>query len=276
MAGSRSRIHPSPAIVTRADTPIRECVRLMQKNRVGSILIISDTASQQLIGIFTERDLLQKIDLIDQGKFWSKPVRTVMSQPIRVLELSKLDQAAEVMVKFGFRHLPVVVSDAKVKYRLVGVISMRDLFVNLVRNTKWAAERRLPLTLRKRRSGIAPIGVITADPYLLRLLKESISFVHRIHIEHLSFTDITQGLAKPKVLVIDLDHFKPGDWLEMLKRLNKTFRPPFTVVVFDPSRYESGTVGILYKLKAAQGFTVFEKPLPIAALANQVTAALLK
>ena len=221
MPNPKADIHPSPAIVIRADAPMEDCIRLMQRHQVGSLLVVNDTTEQNLVGIFTERDLLKKIEIIDRGGFWEKPIRTMMSHPVRVVQADELHQAAEVMLKHNIRHLPIVVTTedkkGEKKNRLVGVISMRDIFASLVQGQ--ARANKVSETQTKPRT--SPIGVITADPYLIGFLKETLSYIYLIGVQHLSLEDILSGKSKPEVLIFDLDRLQPNEWVKTLKALNK-------------------------------------------------------
>ncbi len=122
----RPRIRPHPAIVVRANVTIGDCVRVMKEKNTGSVLVVSDTESQDLVGIFTERDLVRVIQLVDEGHHLEKPVRTVMTRNVRTIDLARVNEALGVMVEHGIRHLPVVSTDETGKVRIVGVVSMRD------------------------------------------------------------------------------------------------------------------------------------------------------
>ena len=129
-------VRPHPALIVRADTPIGECVRIMKQHNTGSVLVVSDDADAELIGIFTERDLVRIIQLVDEGHHLDKPVRTVMTQKVRTIELSEMHQALDIMLENGIRHLPVMQKDEGGVTRLMGVISMRDLARKLARAQK--------------------------------------------------------------------------------------------------------------------------------------------
>src|SRR4051812_4203750 len=101
-------IHPSPVLAVRAETPIADCIQMMKDSRVGSLLIVSDDIEYKLLGIFTERDLLKRIHLIQEGSHWKKPIHTVMTHPVFTIDLENLNDAPKIMVKNGIRHLPVM------------------------------------------------------------------------------------------------------------------------------------------------------------------------
>ena len=48
----------------RADLPIAECVRVLRDRSVGALVVLSDNVFEEIVGIFTERDLVKNIELI--------------------------------------------------------------------------------------------------------------------------------------------------------------------------------------------------------------------
>jgi CBS domain-containing protein len=102
-----------------ADRPVMEAIRYMAKVKRGAVPVIADG---QLVGMFSERDLMLRVILADRDPAQTR-VRDVMSKD---LVIAKVDDPVvhclAMMQKMHFRHLPVVEEG-----RLVGVISLRDL-----------------------------------------------------------------------------------------------------------------------------------------------------
>jgi CBS domain-containing protein len=102
------------------ESTLREAARRMSERNVGAALLV-DPAMGSYPGIITERDLL---DAIAMG--YDPDVRRVgesaTSDIVTVSVDASLEQAAEKMTKYDFRHLLVVSGgDA------VGIVSARDL-----------------------------------------------------------------------------------------------------------------------------------------------------
>lgn len=252
-------INTSPAIIARADRSIQDCVRLMNEHGVGSLLLVSEDAAETLVGIFTERDLLRKFDLIQGGGFWRDPVRTVMTHPVQVLEARELAKAADIMVRHRFRHLPIIVSDEKKNYRLVGVISMRDLFRTMLDAQKREVEETRAVELAEAAKG--RLAVVTLDPYLVQFIESGVG-KEKVRIKHCSIDDLRKASFQPQAAVVDLDNVRAEDWVSLLKELNRKPIAPLTVILFNPTLFDAKTVAILNRLKDAQSFTVFAKPVP--------------
>ena len=108
-----------PPVTVGVGVSVRDVVRVMYENSIGSIVIVDDVGRP--IGIFTERDLLR---LVAQGTSLDSPVDSVMSRDLVVVKgVEGVVRAAMLMSEHRIRHLPVVDDEGK----LVGVISVRDV-----------------------------------------------------------------------------------------------------------------------------------------------------
>jgi len=93
---------------------------LMNRHKIGSLLVMED---QAVIGIITERDLLQRV-LAERRDPARTPVDEVMTSEVLCCHPdTSIDEARTVMKNRRIRHLPVVSSDG----RLQGLISIGDL-----------------------------------------------------------------------------------------------------------------------------------------------------
>ncbi len=106
-------------IVIEPSATVFEAARLMADGRVGSVIVRQDG---RVAGIFTERDLLQRV--VAAGK---DPARVtlaeVMSSPVRSCRLSDdVADCAKMLRESNIRHLAVIEDDA-----LVGVVGLRDV-----------------------------------------------------------------------------------------------------------------------------------------------------
>lgn len=102
------------------EAPIREVLRAMARERVGS-MVVTD-AARVPVGIFTEADLLRRVVL--GANDLAAPIASVMSaRPVVLDAAAPVHAAALAMARHGIRHV-VIVDDG----RLAGVVSERDLF----------------------------------------------------------------------------------------------------------------------------------------------------
>ena len=108
----------------------KEFSEFIKKFQIENSLIIVDKKTKQsdhhVVGIITERDIVKTISH-HQLDIEKKPVEEIMSKSVvSASPEDSTDYAIKLMVENQIRHLAILDKD-----RLVGVISMRDIFYNL-------------------------------------------------------------------------------------------------------------------------------------------------
>jgi CBS domain-containing protein len=109
----------------RTDTPLIDVVSAMHEMRRGATIIEDDQG--RIAGIFTERDLMVRVEHGDSS--WHRqPVGEVMTRdPVRIAPTESLSTALRRMRQTGCRHLPVTDDQGKT----AGVVSIRDLLAHI-------------------------------------------------------------------------------------------------------------------------------------------------
>ncbi|MGE3804791.1 MAG: cyclic nucleotide-binding/CBS domain-containing protein [Gemmataceae bacterium] len=121
---SVSRLHPTAPRQVAPSNSVADAVAIMRQERVGCLLVCE---ADQVVGIFTERDLLRRV--LATGNSLSAPVSEVMTpSPVVVQLKDSIATAVKRMVDGGYRHLPVV-NEAG---RPVGVLSVKRIMHYLV------------------------------------------------------------------------------------------------------------------------------------------------
>ena len=116
---SISRLDLTMPRLIESDRPVAAAVDLMREHRTGCLLI---TRQGKLVGIFTERDLLNRV--LAAGLPLNVPIMEVMTaNPITVDPKASVRVAIRKMQQGEYRHLPVVNGDG----RPVGVISAKRI-----------------------------------------------------------------------------------------------------------------------------------------------------
>jgi len=114
------RLLDRESVTVLPQTTAAAAIQLMLDRRVGSVVVVE---AKQVLGIFTERDVLRKLALSGRDPA-SVPVSELMTSPVKTADPNITpDQALAVMLEYHFRHLPVVDS----RGRLRGVLSIRNL-----------------------------------------------------------------------------------------------------------------------------------------------------
>lgn len=100
--------------------PVLHAVQAMNEDSAGSVLVLDH--DDQLLGIFTERDVLTRV-VECRCDVHKTPVGDVMTPtPVTADADTPLDEALELMRMHRVSHLPVVSRDV-----VIGVIALRDL-----------------------------------------------------------------------------------------------------------------------------------------------------
>ena len=114
----RHVIEPRKLVVTSPDATVSEAARLMEKGRIGAVLVVE---AGKLVGIFTERDALFRVMAADKDPKQTLVREVMTADPITVSPDETFGYALLIMHEKGFRHTPVVEDG-----RPVGVISARN------------------------------------------------------------------------------------------------------------------------------------------------------
>lgn len=105
-------------VTTSPDEPVAFAAAAMVRQRTGSALIIQ---GRFLAGILTERDVLRAA--ASGSDLTSSPVSAWMTKdPEHASPETSVEDAAQLMLLHGFRHLPVLEGR-----EVCGIVSLRDL-----------------------------------------------------------------------------------------------------------------------------------------------------
>ncbi|WP_349976593.1 putative nucleotidyltransferase substrate binding domain-containing protein [Pseudomonas sp. WHRI 8519] len=115
--GELAMRHP---VVCTPNTPLRDAVRSMHEQQVGSIVVVD--AQRYPVGIFTLRDLRQVVATVD-ADLGSAIERHMTAKPFYLSPRASAFDAAMAMTERHIAHVCLVDNQ-----RLCGVVSERDLF----------------------------------------------------------------------------------------------------------------------------------------------------
>jgi CBS domain-containing protein len=104
------------------DQTVLEVAGLMVEHNIGAVPVLSQG---QLVGIFSERDLMNRVVVPGKDPA-STPVREVMTEdPLTVKPDDNLETCMTLMRRHSFRHLLVCQGR-----QLCGVVSLRDILLH--------------------------------------------------------------------------------------------------------------------------------------------------
>lgn len=111
---------PEPATV-HMQSSAADAIRTMLNRHVGAVAVVD--GESRVAGIFTERDVLQKLSLSGRNPA-ETAVCEVMTTPVELATLATgLGEAMAAMVERHYRHLPIVDDEG----RLLGILSIRHI-----------------------------------------------------------------------------------------------------------------------------------------------------
>jgi CBS domain-containing protein len=117
--------------VTAPDAFVSDVAGSMLRGRFGSAIVMDGS---MLLGIFTERDVLRAA--ASGGDLSSSRVSDWMTaDPVTATPDMSADDAIELMMSNGFRHLPVLEAA-----RLTGIVSLRDIVRSQIGRADRSAE----------------------------------------------------------------------------------------------------------------------------------------
>ena len=102
-----------------AEEKVFAAAKRMTDKQIGALLVTEGT---QMVGIVTERDLIQKVMAHDQDPN-TVHVNAIMNKPLIGIDINRtVHDASDVMAEKWIRHLPVTDNGT-----IVGILSVRDL-----------------------------------------------------------------------------------------------------------------------------------------------------
>jgi len=111
-------------VTASADATVAEVAREMLKGLFGSVVVMDGS---YLVGMFTERDVVRAA--ASGADLTASPISEWMTlDPVTTAPGIDAEEAAEIMMTQGFRHLPVVEGNT-----LLGIVSLRDLLSTRIR-----------------------------------------------------------------------------------------------------------------------------------------------
>ena len=119
------------------DTPVSECVHVMTAGKIGALIIMD---GGRLIGIFTERDALNKVLAGGLDPANTKVSEVMTRDPYCIRPTTTVDDAMKLITKRRFRHLPIVDNG-----KVLAVVSSGDLTHWLVQDQMGEIEELVEL-----------------------------------------------------------------------------------------------------------------------------------
>jgi len=122
------------------DTPVTACVRTMTAEKIGALIVMD---GERLIGIFTERDALNKVLAAGLDPVGTKVSEVMTKDPYCIPPTTTVGEAMQLVTKRRFRHLPIVENG-----KVLAVVSSGDLTHWLVKDQIGEVQELVDLAAR--------------------------------------------------------------------------------------------------------------------------------
>ncbi len=122
-----------PVYSIDADSTVLEAARFMMERRIGALPVLREG---QLVGIFSERDVMNRVVAVGRMPGTTKVSEVMTANPKSVSVSETVENCLYLMREFGFRHLPIV--DGK---ELKGLVSSRDILLSYITQKEAEARR---------------------------------------------------------------------------------------------------------------------------------------
>lgn len=124
------------------DAPVAECVRTMTAKRIGALMVMD---GDRLVGIFTERDALNRVLGAGLDPASTKIAEVMTKDPYSIPPGTTIGEAMELVTQRRFRHLPIVENG-----KVLAVVSSGDLTHWLVQDQVGQVQELVDLAARSR------------------------------------------------------------------------------------------------------------------------------
>jgi CBS domain-containing protein len=106
-------------ITLQTNTSVYEAVKLLNKNKIGCLVIVQDS---QIVGILTERDLLERVLEKCRNPRETKVSEIMTKQVIVGKPEMELSEATNLMFENRMKKLPITE-----RKQLVGIVTLTDI-----------------------------------------------------------------------------------------------------------------------------------------------------
>ena len=195
-------------IFVSSQSTVRATIELMIKRQVSSVLVHNDL--DEIVGIFTERDVVRKFTLLENQSKLDAKINTVMTRPVIYADQEDLEQSViRLHQTYGFRHFPVRTKGGSHIRELVGILTVTDIF------RSWSAQSRQSQTLQT-------VYLLCGDSNFTTTLQRFLA-VHGIiatpaRHKEATTTLIERALRDHAFVIYDMDFFTVEENLQYLGR----------------------------------------------------------
>ena len=195
-----------------------------------------------------------------------------MTTNVQTITPARLSDAPRIMARYNIRHLPVV-AEEKGRKRLIGVLSMRDVFRYVMEELDFDLSKiyRPGTEVPKARKKV--IGVFSADPAVGDLVDRSAKLSRHLLVRtsplHEGLENLSELLDRFDALFLDLDELKPVELAKVLAVARSAGKENLLFFLFSPSRLPGPGLEELRRVSVRKRIRLLSKPISLGLLYEQ-------
>ena len=195
-----------------------------------------------------------------------------MTTNVQTIPPARLSDAPRIMARYNIRHLPVV-AEEKGRKRLIGVLSMRDVFRYVMEELDFDLSKiyRPGTEVPKARKKV--IGVFSADPAVGDLVDRSAKLSRHLLVRtsplHEGLENLSELLDRFDALFLDLDELKPVELAKVLAVARSAGKENLLFFLFSPSRLPGPGLEELRRVSVRKRIRLLSKPISLGLLYEQ-------
>ena len=251
---STAALVPSGYEIINSELSIEETFQVINEKKL-SFLIVED-AQAQAVGMITLKDLVRNYEYLTDPEKLKKPIRLIMSQPLKSIAVEQMAEASQFMFDSQIRHLPVRASLDE-QSEIVGVIDMECLLRTRILKEKMKSEVGKGL------------GVYSSEGSLFKVLSESAADISNVTVDRIAGPEmesdekIDQWVQKYDFAILDISNASGLALpLKVLPAIMKHEKRLFLVI--DPAIFKSQEqIEVVRDLAKRERIRIFKRPINI-------------
>lgn len=111
----------------------------MRQEKISSVFV---SYEELVVGVISERDIVQKFSLLDKQEKLDSPVQAFMTRPVRFARLNSLeDDVCKLFFQHNIRHFPITTAANRVD-DIIGLITVTDITHAYLKGQRLAAPEK--------------------------------------------------------------------------------------------------------------------------------------
>lgn len=111
-------------VIIDAQETMKTAIEVMRERNISCIFA---SYQNELVGIITERDIVQKFTVLDRKEKLESKIEAFMTRPVRFARLAHLEDDVRTMfLQENFRHFPITTGGQKID-SIIGLVTVTDV-----------------------------------------------------------------------------------------------------------------------------------------------------